>query len=163
MTSNIKIFLIKNIINNLIKLYKKKISEINYIIINFETIIKNKEKEILAKRKEILLKLRENMPIFKREFISALCMGLFLGICCTLLASYYDYDGVINIKAQTKLYIPKELKEFKWYKPLTYDFPYETYVGKIQLTIAWVFNDIIDVYNCPIYGLSPGISPDLYF
>lgn len=146
------------------KFLKIKISRIVYVIKNLEKIIQEKEKRILAKRKEILERLRKDTPIFKRDFISALCMGLFLGISCILLTGFYGDPIDIKVEIMPQyLPEPEQLKVFKWYKPLKYDFPYKTYVGKVQLVICWVFNDIVDVYNCPIDGLAFGISPDIYF
>jgi hypothetical protein len=155
---------LNNIFNNFKKLYKTKISKTIYIIKNFEKIIQEKEKNILAKRKEILAKLRQNLPDLKKDIISAFCMGLLLGISCIFLAGYYGdaIDSKMEIMSQI-LPDPEKFKVFKWYKPLKYDFPYKTHVIKVQMVICWVFNDMIDVYNCPIDGLAPGISPDLYF
>lgn len=159
------IFLLNKNFNNFIKLYKKKFYEIVYIITNLEKIIKEKEKEILAKRKEILARLRDNWPDFKQEFISALCLGLVIGVTCIILTGYYgdhiDKKEIVEILAAQDL---EKYRVLKWYKPLQYNFfPHKLYVGKAQIVIAWIFNDIIDVYNCPIDGLAPGISPDLYF
>lgn len=150
--------------NNFYKLLKTQTIKINNIITNLENIIRKKEKEILTKRKEFLAKLKEDTPIFKRDFTSSLCMGLFLGLSCIILTGIYGdpIDVKVEIMPQY-LPEPEQLKIFKWYKPLKYDFPYKTYVGKVQLVIAWVFNDIVDVYNCPISGLAYGVSPDIYF
>lgn len=155
---------LNNIFNNFLTLLKKKFSETVYIVTNLEKIIKEKEKEILAKRKEILAKLRENSPNFKQEFIWALCLGIIIGLTCILLTGYYGDPIDLRDAWLMKYYLnPEKHRILKWYKPLKYDFPYKTYVGKAQIVIAWVFNDIIDVYNCPIDGLAPGISPDIYF
>lgn len=156
------IIFIKKFINLLLILLKKKFSELTYIIKNLETIIKKKEKEILAKRKKILAELNKNVPYFKKELKTSLLMGFFLYLGYIILILYYN-DLCLSGFSDPGAVLPEEIEETKWLKDFKYDFPYKTYVGKAQIVIAWIFNDIIDVYNCPIDGLAPGISPDIYY
>lgn len=130
---------------------KLKIKKFNYIINNFESIIKKKEKEILAKRKEIIAILDKQKPLFYKQLKGSIVMGTFFSLACIIFNLYYG--DPLNCG---HVYIPEVTEEnypdLNYCEEIfTYDLP-QLILIKHQLVIPWIYNEIVDVYNCPIFA-----------
>jgi len=139
-----------NYYNNILKFY-----------IKINKILEIKEKEILKKRKIFFDKLRKQTPTFKKEFKSAFVMGLFLSISCIVFNFIYG-DFIDQHSEFMPPWIPEEIPDLNYCDEMfTYELT-KLQVLKIRPVVAWIFNDLIDIHNCPIQGVDPGTA-HLYF